>query len=96
MIGRGSRSFGKCIGYVYLVNALAKNLASYGFIDYLNNLDNLKFPEPAPKILASAVRVFRSKIVEENTIKMAKTAIIETLGDRQWVNNWSNISQVKT
>jgi hypothetical protein len=96
MIGRGSRSFGKCIGYVYLVNELAKTLSSYGFIDYLNSLDNLKFPEPAPKILASAVRAFRSKLFEEQSLKMARSAILETLGDRQWVSNWSNISQVKT
>ena len=50
-------------------------------------------PEPAPKILACAVKAWQSDVVNDGTIRMAKTAIMEVLGDRKWVVSWSAINQ---
>ena len=82
MTGRGSRSFGKCTGYYYTINLLT--LTENALKLHLTNKDKRSFKAGAPVILSSAVKVLRNIKSESGYFKMAKPAIMDTLGDLKW------------
>ena len=79
MTGRGSRSFGKCTGYYYMINPLS--LTENALKLNLANKDRRSYKAGSPTIITSAVKVLLNVKSENGPLKHAKPAIMETLGN---------------
>ena len=89
MIGRGSRSFGKCTGHFYMVSPF--DLTKAQITDGLISKDNRAYPQGAAQILQCAIKVWFNVDSEKGSLKMAKSAILDTVGGQKWKMNWTDI-----
>lgn len=94
MVGRGSRSFGRCIGYVHAIAPIVVS-TNASLSAQLELRDKVEYSMQGVEILKLAMKAWKLYGDDKNQGGPFRKSVIEALGMTRWRTDWSKLTASK-